>query len=85
MIYGVAIAMNEAMTLFFCSLSFHVLLYLPLIETTLILNESLVYEWKIQQHIRRQTKVLFEMQWEMLEIGNPKCCEMSTQNVIECE
>jgi hypothetical protein len=30
----------------------HVFLYFPLIETTLILNESLVYEWKVQQHMR---------------------------------
>ena len=32
-----------------CSLSSLVLLYLPLIETTLILNESRVYQWQGQQ------------------------------------
>ena len=35
-------------------LSSHLLLYLPLIETALILNESLVYEWQVQQHMSRQ-------------------------------
>ena len=45
-------------------LSSHVLLYLPLIKTTLIFNESLVYEWQVQQHIRLEPKVyLFDIMW----------------------
>ena len=43
----------------FLYLSSHVLLYLPLIKTTLILNERLVYEWEVQQHMRLQHKIFF--------------------------
>ncbi len=44
----------------FLYLSSDVLLYLPLIKTTLILNERLVYEWQVQQHMRRQHKILVD-------------------------
>jgi hypothetical protein len=78
-----------------CSLSFHVLLYLPLIETTLILNESLVYEWQIQQHMRRQPKVFIwnavgnvgDRVSHMLWNVDLKCYKMFrnvTRNVVQC-
>jgi hypothetical protein len=60
----------------FLYLSSHMLLYLPLVETTLIGNESLVYQWKVQQHMRQQNKVIVDMMWV-----NFIQCEL---NVVKC-
>ena len=96
---GVAIAMKQWLNFECvhsdCSLSFHVLLYFPLRETTIILNESLVYEWKIQQHMRRQPKFFIwnavgnigDRVSHMLWNVNLKCYKMFrnvTRNVVHC-
>ena len=57
-------------------LSSHVLLYFPLIETTLIWNESLVYHWEVQQHMSRQHKVFCFRICGLMLLSNLLCAHL---------
>jgi hypothetical protein len=62
-------------------LSWQALLYFPLIETTLIWNESLLYEWKRQQGLRRQQTIEGELVFVyfscIIHCCVPTCCHLS--------